>query len=165
VVGVGPPGNGSIQPTQPTSPNPTNPTTTQLKHQPPQRELRDGATTLASVRREGQLALAQDTVAVTAILQVRRARGDALSSCVGVKEATTLKPHPQALISHPPKPTPPKPQNKQAGRVSLDNGGAPVEILYDDDGVATGVRLAAGGAAAGGGKVEAAGGKVLAASR
>lgn len=34
------------------------------------RDLRDGVTDLPTVRREGQLALAQDTVAVTAILQV-----------------------------------------------------------------------------------------------
>ncbi|KAI8475160.1 MAG: hypothetical protein J3K34DRAFT_405520 [Monoraphidium minutum] len=69
------------------------------------RDLRDGHVALEEVRREGQLALAADTLAVTAILQ--------------------------------------------AGRASLDHGGAAVEILYDDAGGACGVRVAgAGGGAA-----------------
>ncbi|GBF95493.1 D-galacturonic acid reductase [Raphidocelis subcapitata] len=74
------------------------------------RDLRDGPLSLASVRREGQLALAQDTLAVTAILE--------------------------------------------AGRASLDAGGAPVEIEYDGAGAPAAVRVAggAGGAAAGAAK-------------
>ncbi|KIY97761.1 hypothetical protein MNEG_10200, partial [Monoraphidium neglectum] len=67
------------------------------------RDLRDGEVSLEAVRQEGQLALAQDTLAVTAILQ--------------------------------------------AGRLSLDSGGAAVEILYDAAGAPSGVRVAGTGEA------------------